>query len=348
MPKTQPPSRPPKEYWFNQAHQQGFADQFWLCPVRLVTDGTWARLWRTEGTKRGGGVASSILPVLAVHVFPGRGEDTKTWTEWCYLSRRRIARLAGLDKSTVREGLRALEAAGLLQLRYDLHPEPERKGFRTKFRLSTRIYPQAGEEKVTLRATLIYGGTWSLLPTSGCRHLYVVVACLDPVRDPDVYLSVAMSKLMARLRKKPARYTAEHLANDAGLRKAEGDRILARRRAKAPRSLAELASYSGMQRSTVAEALRVLLLPAPGRVGGWRGVPRVSVRKRKRMERTEPLPVLVRKGKTEARRPTWYAPDPAAQRWTWPPSILNHRGVVGEIRSTWGRKRRPPAKLPWD
>jgi len=348
MPKTQPPSRPPKEYWFNRTHQEEFADQFWLCPIRLVTDGTWARLWRMEGTKRGGGVATSVLPVLAMHVFPGRGEDVERWTEWCYLSRRRIARLAGLDKSTVREGLRALEAEGLLELRYDLHPETERKGFRTKFRLSTRLYPQAGEEKVTFRATLIYGGTWSLLPTSSCRHLYVVLACLDPVRDPDVYQAVALSKLVARVRLKPAQYMAEQLEKDPELRKKEGDRILARRRAKAPRSLAELAGFSGMRRSTVAEALRVLLLPVPGRVGGKRGVPRMSVRKRKRMARREPLPVLVRKGKVRARKPTWYAPDPAAQRWAWPPSILNHQGLVDEIQRTWGRKRRLPPKLLWD
>jgi hypothetical protein len=77
--------------------------------------------------------------------------------------------------------------------------------------------------------------------------------------------------------------------------------LLARRRQSAVLSLTEMESYSGLQRSTVIEALRVLTTPLFDK-------------------HTIPL---IAKGEILPRTPTWYIPDRRAWRWRWTSEFLN-------------------------
>jgi hypothetical protein len=76
----------PKRWLFNDDDRQKYQESFWRCPVRLVADGTWAKLWRTPGTIRGGGAVTSVLPVLALHTWPEKEGATAGWTGPSYLS----------------------------------------------------------------------------------------------------------------------------------------------------------------------------------------------------------------------------------------------------------------------
>lgn len=346
-PKQRVPA--PKTYPFTHDDQTAFIKRFWRCPVRLVTDGTWAKLWRRKGTKRGGGAATSILPILALHSYPEKEVEQDGWTEWKELPMRYIAPRAGLNKDTIRGALRDLRAARLLQLRRVLH-DKERglRGRRVLYRLSTTVFPRKGETEVAVLPGLLFaGGSWALLPTPACRHLYVVVACLDPIRNEDLYFE---GKLKARVRAAAqglGQHTPEELRQSSKVQARMRREVLARRRAEEePVTLAKLVEMSGMQRSTVAEALRILRKPMPAVLAveergatGRRYTRSIRVRKLKEMEPGEPMPILVRRGTPNPRKPTWYAPDREAQRWTWPLRILNSRVLREEVRARWSERQ---------
>ena len=61
-------------------------------------------------------------------------------------------------------------------------------GYKLYYRLSTRLYPQADEPYAVVPSNLIYGGAWALLPNPALRHLYLVIAGLDPIGDEEAYL----------------------------------------------------------------------------------------------------------------------------------------------------------------
>ena len=52
----------PQEWRFNDEDYQRYRERYWRCPVRLVREGLWAKLWRTPDTVRGGGAATCLLP----------------------------------------------------------------------------------------------------------------------------------------------------------------------------------------------------------------------------------------------------------------------------------------------
>ena len=86
-------------------------DRFWRCPTRLVTaSGQWAKLWQAPGTRRGGGTVTAVLPILALHSWLQQDGAVAGWTGWTYLSRRRLATLAGIDKDGVTAACRRLMA----------------------------------------------------------------------------------------------------------------------------------------------------------------------------------------------------------------------------------------------
>lgn len=300
---------PPQQWQFDEAHRKRHEKRFWRCPSRLVTSGEWAKVWREEGTRRGGGVLSSVLPLLALHTWPGKlylGEGPKlsapspAWATWHYLSHRRIARLAGVNTETVGKVFDRLEELTWLERR-KLPPKKYVGGpARYEYRLSTALYSSANSENRTLEpyagigATLFYGGIWSLLPTAAARHLYVTIACLDPVRN-----EVAL---------------AERLDEDNFLREDEAV-TLQDVRERHPRSVAELADASGMTRSTVEEALEILTTPLYWRDESNKTTP-------------QDLPLVssgLAAGAAGKNGVKWYGVERAATTWFWQPDVLNDR-----------------------
>jgi hypothetical protein len=256
--------------------------------------------------------------------------------------------------------LRDLQAARLLQIKREKHVLEGLRGRRTLYRLSTRVFPGPGETAVvTLAGRLFAGGTWALLPTPACRHLYVVIACLDPVRNEEAYFQHKLRALIRAAKKGLGKHRPDELAASTKLQARVRREVMARRRAEEePVTLARLVEVSGLQRSTVAEALRILLRPMPAvlkvREQGSNGreyTRQLRVRKLKDMEAGAPMPVLVRRGATKSRKPTWYAPDAEAQIWTWPLTIINRRRLVEEVRARWvGRTAAAEEDdcLPWE
>jgi hypothetical protein len=334
----------PKRYLFSDEDRARYQKRFWRMPRRLVTQGMWARLWRAEGTKRGGGVVTSVLPVLALHTFEGKknmdGDNAGTasepgWTGWTYLSRRRIARLAGVDKDAATRAMRRLASLDLLQIRRVPRAKYE-GGYQTYYRLAAELYPAVeGEDPYAeISGSLIYGGAWSVLPTAAARHVYLVLACLDQIGDENAYLakieedfgtmqweeldfaSDVWETLSAQV---PPDLADDHFQQawiDAIKRE-----MLSRRRMANPVSLTELQHLTRLTRGTVIEALQVLTKPIFGdsrdaTTGVW----------------TPPIALVV-KGRVDPRRPTWYAPDRRAWSWYWRPELLNNPGVVAGVRS---------------
>jgi hypothetical protein len=107
---------PPTNWFYNEADRHAYAGRFWGLPARLVTAGLLAKLWRSPGTTRGGEVVSSLLPILTLHTWPGQSGADAGWTGWSYLSRRRQATLAGLDKNSVTAACRRLVASNLMEI----------------------------------------------------------------------------------------------------------------------------------------------------------------------------------------------------------------------------------------
>jgi hypothetical protein len=297
----------PKRWLFNDDDRKKYQESFWRCPVRLVADGTWAKLWRTPGTIRGGGAVTSVLPVLALHTWPEKDGATARWTGWTYLSRRRIARLAGVDKDTVTTAIKSLRAHPLLEI--DKRPRAKYEGgYKTYYRLTTSLYPQGDERYAQIPGSLFSGGSWFMLPSPACRHLYVVIACLDPIADERAYLEHIAEKtdegwgLFAD-------DEDEAIEDDEKREVVIKAKILAKRRASEPQSLSDLGRHSGLQRSTVVKALQVLTTP----IFGGREIDGVQY---------PPIPLIL-KGEAPPRIPTWYAPDRCAWVWHWTSECLN-------------------------
>lgn len=232
----------PQEWLFNEADRTDFATRFWKIPVHLVEGGTWAALWREFGTTRGGGTVTSLLPLLALHTFPTdqRPEASAGFTPWGYVSHRRLARLAGINKSSVGPALKRLEKAGFAKLRQV--PAPKHAGGRPRheYALSLDLFPRGqGERYAEIGGSLFYAGAWSILPSSAARHLYVTLAALDPViHEPS--LEVALF---------------EAGAED------DGTGTVQKYRARHGALLLKIANASGLPRSTVQVQLKVLTAP---------------------------------------------------------------------------------------
>lgn len=306
---------PPKPFRFSRGLFLKWYDRFWRCPTRLATTGLFAAVWRDEGTVRGGGGVTSVLLVLALHAWQAKRTDK--WTRWAYLSRRRIAALSGLSTHTVGLALRRLQKLGWVQLRSQAvvgHAYARR----TEYRLAGTMYARRGEPFVEVFGALVYGGWWSLLPTAASRQLFLVITCMDPIRDEYSYALRVGDELREgdmKRGKVPSQTTEEWLAGGV----LADPRVKARMRAVRrthPLSFTDLERLSGMARPTVNEAIKVLCAPCSGEDGS--------------------LP-LVRRGKAPARSPTWYAPHRDAVGWGIRAHILNIIESKREFQTnTWG------------
>jgi hypothetical protein len=264
------PSRHPKPvvFQFEDHLRTRFADRRWHCPIRLVKELAWSELWRDEGTVRGGGTVSAVLAVLAVHTWPGKAPEAprpsggtlrafvgaeppgtpvaapaapSDWTPWQTLGHRRIARLAGVNKDTVRRVLDRLRDLRWSDDQRVPDHTPHGGDERQQYRLRTALYGRggAGDPYAVVPAHLFYGGTWFMIPTHAARHLYVTLACLDPLPNEDEALK--------------QKHQGEAHESD--------EQYLDRRRARERYSLEDLADLSGLDRKTLREALGILTRP---------------------------------------------------------------------------------------
>jgi hypothetical protein len=224
----------------------------WRCPVALGLFGIGdclAAIWQRCPS------ASSVLPVLALGTWPGRREDALAreeipppsgttaaqWTTWAECGHAWIAERAGLSRKTVGVALHALEALGLVQLHQGPLPTAGAKGRSlTYYRLRVDVlYPRAGEPFTRVPEALITSGAWAALPSNAARHLFLVLACCDPVRSEEG-LAAAMDRAPDD--------DAVALACDRARRK----HLL---------TYSRLEHVSGLRASTLQEARRVLLAP---------------------------------------------------------------------------------------
>jgi hypothetical protein len=256
----------PPEWDFNDADfakysargADGRGARFWRCPVRLVHGGRLRGLFRPvtrspHGAKRGGGGVTSVLPVLAAHTFPekrssGLSDRDARWTRWSYLSRRKVAALAGVNKDTVTDAIKLLQAADLLEQReapwYDnFHPPGA-----FEYRISGEFYPSQGETYAAIPLSLFYSGRWAMLRTPATRQVYLVIACLEPIHDEAAF-PLTDGQIAAH-----------------GSRVAALDAI----RDEHPMPTTVLARAAGVTRNTVTSALRELTLPRVGPATGQR------------------------------------------------------------------------------
>jgi hypothetical protein len=309
---------PPRIWVFNEADQEAYAGWYWRCPTRLATGGLLAELWRAPRTRRGGGTVTSVLPVLALHAWPGQAGAEAGWTGWKYLSQRRVATLAGLNKDSVAMAYRRLVARKLMEL--DQRPRTKYEGGRkTYYRLAAALYPREGEPYAVLPGNLLYGGTWALLPTAAMRHLYLVISGLDPIRDEKAYLR--------RIAEDVGEDWDEGSYDDA-LRDPDDreptvqEETLATQRARHPLSIRDLVACSGLHRGTVIEALRALLEPIIGdEIDELTGD-------------DQPHIALLKRGEVRSGRPTWYAVDRRAWDWCWSCELMNDPEQLLKIRES--------------
>jgi hypothetical protein len=229
------------------------------------------------------------------------------WTGPSYVSQRRIARLAGVNKATVAAAIKQLVSRKLIHV--ERRPRPKYKGgYNTYYRLDVGLYPQGDEPYAQLPARLFYGGTWFMLPSLASRHLYVVIACLDPIRNEDGYLGPLKGDSENGLDWQGDEFD-DAIEDDKAREASIKAKLLAKRRSSEPQSISDLVQFSGLQRSTVVEALRVLTTPIFGG-GAINGV------------KYPPIPLIL-KGEAPPRTPTWYAPDRRAWGWHWNADFLN-------------------------
>jgi hypothetical protein len=217
--------------------------------------------------------------------------------------------LAGVDKDTATTAIERLRVLGLLEI--DKRPRAKHEGgYKTYYRLATSLYPQGDERYAQIPGMLFYGGPWGMLPSPACRHVYVMIACLDPIADEHAYLvriAVETNDNWDDLRDDEDEAIEDDDKREAAIKA----KILAKRRASEPQSISDLVQLSGLQRSTVVTALRVLTTPI---FGG------------KEINGVQHPPIsLLLKGEASPRTPTWYAPDRRAWVWYWESDGLNSR-----------------------
>jgi hypothetical protein len=293
--------RAPVEWHFSDEAWNAHRSSFWACPTSVVRLGMWATLWRYEGTKRGGGTMSSILPVLALGTFPGKRAfaefdlpaNEPLWTPWQYLSYRRIARLSGIHQESIGRALETLVESGVLQ-RHAVRPRFSGGPKRWFYRLTVALYATGRGTFFRFPAAMVYGGMWAYLPTRGARHLFVAIAGLDAVLDEDAY--------RARI-------------EEDGEIDAEDEDPVIRQRSRHPMSLGRLSTATGMTRNAVDESLRLLQTPLVASTG--LGAPDLS---------------LISSGPAQPGTSRWFSPNMAIAGLRWPPALLNDRAALGRDR----------------
>ena len=203
----------PARYEFSEADRERYAERFFRMSPELIHSGSFAELWRVAG-RRGGGVATSMLPVLALETWPLKKQDraqidgtlglapsSPGWTPWASASHRRIAAVAGISTSSVRVGLRILSKQGLIEFATVQHAASLGRK-RTYYRLAASIFAPQRARAAVIAGDLLYGGHWSMLPTNASRHLFLILAALDPVIDASQLAGAIGDEQVETLREK--------------------------------------------------------------------------------------------------------------------------------------------------
>lgn len=290
--------RKSKQWAFNDADRQGWSRSHWQCPTALVED--LAEYWHIGSGTRGSGSVASVLPVLCLAVRPRPGED---WSSWGYLSHHRIALLSGVCRDTVAAVFGALEKEGLLEHRHD---RVGRYQNRIRFRLLAEAFCPAREPSidacgsfVKFYGNFIYGGLWSLLPTSAARHLFLAFLCADPVHDPRSF----------------AHAITEGCQTERAM--TEARRVIMARRQPHALSFSDLVVLTGMTRPVVNNAVKILTTSF------------VVQGKKAR---------YVRREYQHPQGPNWYVPSRRVMRLrSLDPAVLNDHQAMHRLRNEiWG------------
>jgi hypothetical protein len=178
--------------------------------------------------------------------------------------------------------------------------EKHEGGYKVFYRLSATLYARKGERKASLPAGLLYGGTWSMLPTAAARHLYLSIACLDPIDDEEAYL--------------------QKIAG-IDLESADAQTALEEQRARHPLSYRDLERISGLSHSTAVEAVRVLTSAI---FGGYNEI--------ETGEWVPPLALVDKRSRSE-REPAWYALNREAMTYAFNAATLNSSEFRRSFRS---------------
>jgi hypothetical protein len=116
------------------------------------------------------------------------------------------------------------------------------------YRLSTRLYPQADEPYAVVPGNVIYGGTWALLPSAACRHLYLTIAGLDPIGDEEAYLDAIEEALDGNWDRRADDDDGE-IADPEARAAVIREKTLAAHRTRHPLSMRDLVEFSGLHRA---------------------------------------------------------------------------------------------------
>lgn len=220
-------------------HRRDFEGRFFRLPQRLAKEGVLSGIWQLVPS-RSRGLASSLLPVLALHNWKPADD---AWTTWKAVPARHLAALAGLCEASVRPAFSVLETAGLLESREGRRRRRQGGPPPIEFRLALSVFPhtvngEATEKFVIVESSLIYGGWWALLPTHAARHLYLTLAGFDAVANPSAFRN------------------SEDDDPDT-----QPERILEARERSGGISTRELSKESGLSLSAVGESLTILRRP---------------------------------------------------------------------------------------
>jgi len=237
---------------FRRVEFEANAGRFWSCPVALSKEGVLKRLLGPTGSRRSRGLAASVLPVVALMTWPGKGNAgdmvafDSEWTPPVQVSARYAARLAGIDKDSVRPAIAQLEHLGLARARLVLPDNGGSERPRLAVQLSATLFHVPGDPEerfVKFPAELIYGGAWSLISTPAIRHLFLVLMCEQRILDVEGFAAA-----LIRDGYESGRIQTEITAS--------------RRKNALP--IRQLSRRSGLSPSTVQVGISALTKPLPG------------------------------------------------------------------------------------
>jgi hypothetical protein len=313
----------PLQWVFNDEDRKRYKDRFWRFPKRLVVTGIWRELWRDPETKRGGGAATSVLPILALHVVH-YNTGVEKWSPWFYLSTRRIAKLAGINKDTVRIATRRLAQLDLLRTKR-IHRDKYLGGYKLAMSLSSQCFPEEHEHFIKIYGSLFYAGAWAILPRTSCRHLYMILAALDPIGDEDAYFEkIALDFTYEDETDWGVLHEQYDLSEEPSDEEVQ-EILIEDRRDREVVSYSELEQHSGLSRSTVASALNALLCPVFG-----------GMTNEETGETHRPI-ALIKTGDSFPDSPNWYVPNRKARGWYFVHDLMNDPDAIRKLQlKLWG------------
>jgi hypothetical protein len=226
-------------YEFNQRDRD--RDRYWPCPIRLA-----------EYLRQMDPVAISALAVLVFFAFPGRTKgaaishsqlpcESPAWTPWAVISLRWLGTLSGCSRNSAARALKCLVGLNLVQT-FLIPGLNGRGGTVTVVRLSFKCFAQPGEAMVQIPGSLIFSGSWMLLPANVHRATLLAIAMLSEVRNPLAFAQALETS-----------------------RTPDWDDVIDERRKKSHVSLGAIQSVTGYSRRSTIDAISVLAKPIFGK-----------------------------------------------------------------------------------